>query len=117
MVLNSKEYWATGVSNASVELLGSTFWKNFNLKVEENKIKEHLLINSDFRNIVHVKKSKFRESKVLPAQMTQVTEIVIFQDKTAIIVYSESPLTILIEDKMVSDLFKKQFNLFWNFAK
>jgi hypothetical protein len=58
-----------------------------------------------------------RESRALPAQHAQVTEILLFAEKTAIIVYSATPLVVLIEDPAVFAMFKTQFTIFWKLSK
>lgn len=116
-ILNYKEYWVIGLSEASVELLGETFWQNFNLKTRTKKIKENLLFNSDFKSEVNLKESKLSKHKILPSELIQVTEIVIYGDKTAIIVYSDEPIAILIESLEVFDSFKKQFDFLWKLSK
>jgi len=42
---------------------------------------------------------------------------VIYGNKTAIIVWSHPFLTILVENKEVSDSYRSYFNLLWNIAK
>ena len=116
-VLSSEEFWVIGVSNASVEILGEMFWKNFNINRETRKIKENLLFNHDFKNIVNIKPSKFSINKTLPEELTQVTEILIFNNKAAITVYSKNPIGIVIEDEDVFRTFKQQFEFLWKLSK
>lgn len=116
-VLSSKEFWVIGISNASVEALGETFWTNFNAKRRTKKIKEHLLFNHDFKNVVNIKPSKFSEYKILPRELTQVTEILIFKEKVAITVYSKEPVGVVIEDPNVFETFRQQFSFLWKIAK
>jgi sugar-specific transcriptional regulator TrmB len=113
MALESKEYFCIGVTNASVELLGDSFWKNFNAKVDERKITERLLLNADFENPGIIKQTKLRKQRVLPAQMSQVTEMMVFGEKVAIFVYSGVPIVVLIEDKHIAADFRKQFDVLW----
>lgn len=116
-ILTTKEYWVIGISNASVEILGETFWTNFNIKVKSKKIREHLLFNHDFKNIVNIEPSKLRTHRILPKELTQVTEIIIFNNKVAITVYSDEPTGIVIEDPEVFKTFKQQFEFLWKIAK
>lgn len=112
-VLDAKEYWDIGVTNASVDLLGESFWMNFNLKVKHRRIKEHLLLNSDFKKKVGIIESKLRSFRVLPRKLNQITEIVLFSNKVAIFVYAAVPTVVLLEDRNVFNTFKKQFSLLW----
>jgi sugar-specific transcriptional regulator TrmB len=116
-VLESKEYWDLGVTNSSVSLFGKTFWENFNTKVSHRKIKEHLLFNSDFKNDVNIKKTNLRKFRRLPSEMNQVTEIMLFDSYIALVVYSETPIVVLVQDAHLYETFLNQFNLFWNLSK
>ncbi len=116
-VLSSKEFWVIGVSNASVEILGEVFWKNFNTKRKAKKIRENLLFNYDFKNVVNITPSKFSVHRMLPKELNQVTEILIYENKVAITVYSKEPIGIVIEDKEVSKTFKQQFAFLWKISK
>ena len=116
-VLSSKEFWVIGVSNASVEALGETFWRNFNAKMRAKKIRENLLFNYDFKNVVNITPSKFMVHKILPKELTHVTEILIYDNKIAITVYSKEPIGIVVEDKEVFRTFKQQFTFLWGLAK
>lgn len=116
-ILSSKEFWAIGVSNASVELLGETFWKNFNIKRKAKKIRENLLFNHDFKNVVGITQDRFSARRVLPEELTQVTEILIYGHKVAITVYSKEPIGVVIEDKDIFETFKQQFTLLWKISK
>lgn len=116
-ILSSKEFWAIGVSNASVEVLGETFWKNFNIKRKAEKIRENLLFNHDFKNVVDITSSKLSVHRVLPEELIQITEILIFGHKVAITVYSKEPIGIVIEDEEVFKTFKQQFTFLWKISK
>lgn len=116
-VLSSKEFWVIGVSNASVEALGETFWKNFNVKRKAKKIRENLLFNHDFKNTVNITSNNLSTYRVLPKDLTQVSEILIYDDKVAITVYSKEPLGIIIEDGAVRNTFIQQFAFLWKIAK
>lgn len=116
MILDTKAYWGIGVTNASVTLLGDAYWRNFNLKIKDRNIKEHLLLNSTFKQTVGITKSKHRKSRTLLHQFDQVTEIMLFDAKAAIFVYSTTPLVFLIDDENVFRSFQKQFSLLWDLS-
>ncbi len=115
-MLSSKEFWIIGVSNASVETLGETYWTNFNNIRKTRKIKEHLLFNADFKNTVGINKI-LSESKKLPPELIQITEIMIFEEQVAIIVYSGEPIGVIIKNREVFNTFRKQFDFLWNLSK
>ncbi len=116
-MLLSEEFWIIGVSNASIEILGETYWKKFNLIRRERKIKENLLFNADFKNTVGISKSNLSSNKRLPPELIQITEIMICGNQVAIIVYSGEPMGVVIKNKEVFNTFKKQFDFLWNISK
>lgn len=115
--LDYNEYWVIGVSNASIELLGESFWKNFNIKRKSSKTKEYLLYNPDFNNSVNIEEKNSSFTKKLPTELNQVTEIFLYNKKVAIIVYSHSPIGIVIENKHIFSVFKNQFEFLWKLSK
>lgn len=116
-VLDSKEYWVIGLNENSVDLLGESFWYNFNLKSRLKKIKENLLLNSNFEADVNLKQSRVSKHRILPSELIQVTEIVMYENKVAIIVYGDEPIVILIESLDVFSSFRKQFDFLWKLSK
>ncbi|MCK5022962.1 MAG: hypothetical protein KAS04_02205 [Candidatus Aenigmarchaeota archaeon] len=63
--------------------------------------------------IEHYKKIKLTKVKVLPESYVTPSEVEIFGDKTAIILWGEKPMAFVIENKEVADSFRKYFNLLW----
>ena len=116
-ILESKEFWVMGVSNDSVAILGETYWNNFNAKRQAKKIKENLLFNSNFKNVVNIKPSKLSVHRILPPELTQATEIMFYDNKVVIVVYTDDPIATVIENTQIFMTFKKQFEFLWNLSK
>lgn len=116
-ILESREYWVVGVSNDSVQILGETFWKNFNIKRESNKIKEHLLFNVDFKNIVNITSSKYSLKRILPTDLRQLTEIMLYDNKAVLIVYSLDPIAVMIDNRDIFNMYKVHFDFLWKLSK
>ena len=115
--LLAKEFWVIGVSNASVKVLGETFWKNLNIKVKEKKIKQNILVNADFSDTVNLKSTSLHKIIKLPPELIQVTEIMFYDQIAVITVFSSEPIAIVIQDKAVVDAFRKQFEFLWKLSK
>ena len=115
-ILEEKEYWGIGVSNASVAVLGKEFWKVYIEKVKRNKIHERLLLNNDFNKNLQIS-SKYTELRYLPVQANLITETLIYGDKVAIIVYTDPPIATLIESKDAVNSFLSYFETLWKISK
>ena len=116
-VLNYKENWVIGMSNASVEVLGTTYWKNYNLKVDDLGIKEYFLLNTDFKEEYAWDIKKHIHFRRLPSELTQITEITLFGDYVQFVIYATTPTAILIKDKNLFQTFKQQFDFLWKKSK
>ena len=118
-VFHEKAYYWIGATNASIYTLGEDYWRMFNKRVDQLKIKEKILINTDFifskKVLLHT--SKFREHRILPKELKQAVEIGLFGATVAIFVYSPNPIALVIEDKTVFDLFMNQIEFLWNISK
>jgi len=116
-ILDYNVYWSIGITNESTEFLGYHFWKNFDVKKINKKIKDYLLFNSNFININDVVNPKYSNVRMLPKELDQVTEIYLYGDTVAITVYSLHPLAIVIKDSNIFKTFKKHFDFLWKLSK
>ena len=115
-LVQAKESWAIGITNESVKVLGETYWKNYNLKKKVTKTKEQLLWNSDFVNTVIASNPRSKH-RILPKELDQVTETLIYDNKVAIMVFSAEPIVILIENNEIFNTFRKHFDFLWKLSK
>ncbi|MFH1073426.1 MAG: helix-turn-helix domain-containing protein [Nanoarchaeota archaeon] len=113
-VLGAKENWVLGMSNASVEVMSNTYWKNYNAKVDDLNIKEYFLLNADFKDEYSFAKKRNIHVRRLPRELTQVTEIILFNDNVAMFIYSEDPVVILIKNNYLFQTFRQQFDFLWS---
>ena len=115
-IVQAKESWCIGITNESVKIMGETYWGNYNQKKKATKTKEWLLWNSDFKNTVIVKNPRSKH-RILPKELDQVTEIIMYNNKVAIMVYTFSPIVIVIENKEIFETYKKHFEFLWKLSK
>ena len=116
-IVENKEYWAIGVSNASVEVLGETFWKNFIQRIKDNNVQERLLVQRDFTQTIPLSTPKKTEIRYLPAETKLNTETMIYENTVAIIVYTNPPVATVIEDKNAASSFRAYFEQLWQLGK
>jgi sugar-specific transcriptional regulator TrmB len=115
-IVQARKSWCIGITNNSTKILGETYWKNYNLKKKETKTYEWLLWNSDFKNTV-IGPNKKSIHRVLPRELDQVTETIMYNDKVAIFVFSLEPIVIVIENKDIFGMFRSHFEFLWKLSK
>ena len=60
---------------------------------------------------------KLTEVKILPKEYMTPTHINVVGEKVGMILWSEQPLGILIENREIADSFRTYFELLWKLAK
>jgi len=113
------ENYVFGASKGESEAKADVFFPKYN-KVRSSKgIKTHIILNEDLRDrkerIGSLLKSKFYQVKFL--QQTTPTEIMIYKNKTCIIILTQEPIVIRITGKEVASSFKQYFDFMWKLAK
>lgn len=112
-----KEYLAYGGPQKAHDLLGNYTWTIFHKKRIRNKISAKLIFNESLKWWGNkLNKNKLTEVRYTKKEFEQLTETVISGNKVAILVYSDNPYGFLINDKMVSESYKKFFNMLWENA-
>jgi len=111
------DYYVFGAPKSSLEMMGSAFWANYNLKREEKKIVIKMIFNEELRDWSRLIKSKITRVRFLPKRFDSLTETVIYGDKVAMIIWTEKPLATLIRDKNLAAAYKQYFDILWAQAK
>ncbi len=102
-----------GVDEALLEDIEPIYFKQYLKIIDEKNIKERIIIAKG-KPILSKKNLEYRE---VPFEYIDDTVTVIFQDKVFIFV-SESPAhLIVIENKRVTNSYRKQFEIIWASAK
>src|SRR3989338_2809575 len=113
-----KEYNTFGGGKPCEELMGTTWWLNLHAKRISNKLPSRQIFDDTVRKIGNeINKKKLSKVKFVEKEQFQFQETVIVGDKVAINVFIEHPYSFLIEDKIVADGYRKQFELLWKIAK
>ncbi len=109
--LNSKEILIIGASPKAYEILEFYFhW--YDKKRKKKKIKTKIISNQKLKN-----KIPFSEIKYLPKKYSNPVSLNIYQDKTAIILWTSEPIAILIKNNEIAQGYKKYFELMWKISK
>jgi len=111
-----KEHHTFGSSKESL-MMGDTFWINYHKKRVELGIKAKLVFNESLKQWVDVNKSSKAEYKFTNAGFEPLTETIIRNDKIGIILWTETPIGILIHNKIAADSYDQFFKVIWSQAK
>lgn len=109
--LNSQEILILGASPRAYEVL-QFYFKWYDLKRKKKKIKSRI-IATDKR----VKGIPLADIRYLPNKYASPVAVNIYGDKTAIILWSEKPIAIVIKDRGVTDGYRKYFEVMWKVAR
>jgi sugar-specific transcriptional regulator TrmB len=89
------------------------YLKIFELRRSKKKIPMKIVFSEGAKLIDYYRKIPYTRVKVLPEENMTPSEVEIYGDKTAIILWGEKPMAFVIENKEVADSFRKYFNLMW----
>ncbi len=113
-----KEYLTFGGGKPCEELLGTTWWLNIHAKRIEKKLPSRQVFDETVRTLGReLNKKKMTRIKFLSKKFEQLQETVIVGDCVAINVFTENPYGFLIQDNVVADGYRKQFEILWKEAK
>lgn len=87
--------------------------KQFLRMLKERKIKEKVIVIEGTK----YEGNKQSEIRYLPKTFKSNTYIVIYGDKVRLSIWSDPPHFILIKNKDLAELYKKQFSVFWKLSK
>lgn len=105
-----EEYFIFGASKGIDEKKVKSFFTRFNTNRFNKGLIANIIFNENVRgNIKDVEK----KSKIRYLKHTTPSEILIYKNKTAIVLLEKEPLIILIRGESIADSFKTYFNVMW----
>jgi sugar-specific transcriptional regulator TrmB len=113
---NSKEYNVFGSPHESL-MMGEDFWINYHQKRIEKLIQAKFLFNKSLKEWCKNNKYAKTEYKFTDEGFEPLTETIIREDMVAIIVWTESPVGILIKNKIAAKSYISFFKILWNKAE
>lgn len=114
-ILNYKEYVAFGSSGGFLDIMKHDF-NIFQKRKKELKINSRVILSESSKKKQDVKEA-FSKFKFISDEYSSPTTTFIYNDKTAIIVWTENPIATLITSKEVAESYKKHFELMWKIAR
>ena len=112
------EYIAYGISGSDSLRKAHAFFQNWQVERGRKGIRGKIVYEYDARDIAKMRsKAPLTEVRVMPKNFKTPAGINVYGDTTAIILWIESPLLIIIESPEVADSFREYFKLIWLMAK
>ncbi|MCB9358408.1 BlaI/MecI/CopY family transcriptional regulator [Candidatus Woesearchaeota archaeon] len=107
-----KEHHTFGSSKESL-MMGDAFWLNYHKKRSSKGIKAKLLFNESLRRWCNTNLYPKAEYKFTKIGFEPLTETIIREDKIGIILWTEQPIGILIENKVAAESYDQFWRVMW----
>ncbi len=107
-------FYVFGASKGTDVKKIQSFFTRFNQKMAQKGLRGHIIFNRNAKgNIPHVEK----HAMVRYLDQTTPAEILVYKDKTAIVLLEQEPLVIMITGAAIATSFKAYFHVMWMIAK
>lgn len=100
----------------SLDIMGETFWDNYNMKKNFYEINSKIIFNSSLVEYSKKIKNENVEIRFFEREFEPLTQIQIQDNTVAIIVWLREPLLFLINNKTVADSYRGYFRKMWKNA-
>lgn len=98
-------------------MIGDAFWADYHKKRAGKGIFAKLIFNESLREWTKKVVYQDRELRFTQSGFEPLTETIIRNDKLGIILWTEKPTGILIQNKQLADSYEKYFQYMWEKAK
>nr|MBA4404892.1 hypothetical protein [Nanoarchaeum sp.] len=95
-------------------MLGESWWVNYHKKRAEKRIMAKLIFNESLKEWTDKNKYPKTQYKFTSQGFEPLTETIIRNKKIGIIIWTEKPVGILIENEIAAKSYNKFFNMMWN---
>jgi SAM-dependent methyltransferase len=107
-----KDHHTFGSSKKSL-MLGETFWLEYHKKRAAKGIKAKLIFNESLKNWTQENKYPKADYKFIKKSFEPLTETIIRNDKIGIIIWTKTPIGILISNKVAAESYDKFWKILW----
>ena len=111
--LNKGDYVVFGAPKNSIEIMGELFWKVYNKRKMEKKIKAKMIFNQELKEFSKQISNKDNSIRFFEKEFEPLTETHIQANYVAIIVWTAEPIIFYIEDDEVAESYRKYFEKLW----
>ena len=95
-------------------MMGETFWLEYHKKRAEKGIKAKLIFNESLKDWVQENRYPKVEYKFIKKGFEPLTETIIRNDKIGIIIWTQIPIGILIQNKIAAESYDKFWRIMWD---
>jgi len=113
--LNEKDELIVFVAVETPDFL-KPFFEEFTKQRERKKIKVKI-ITTDLKIVAKTKDKSLTKAKKIGSEFNTPAVFNLYKNKSAIILWSKEPIGILIENKEITNSFKKYFDVLWKISK
>ncbi len=117
LTLEGKDYVSFGAPQQSVDIMGETFWRNYNVKRTKKKIKVRMIFNPSLKEYGKSIQDKYTIIKYFERDFEPSSETHVQGDFVGIIVWTREPLVFLIKDKDTASSYLRFFEKMWARAR
>lgn len=114
-ILKEKEYIAFGSNEKCPEIMQHDFYI-FQKRKKDLKIKSRIVMSISMKN-KPILKEAFTTYRFIPESYSLPISIFVYNNKVAIVIWSELPVGIVIENKDVAHSFRQYFEALWKISK
>lgn len=115
--LKNGNYVVFGAPKESLEIMGETFWRNYNLKRTKKRISVKMIFNPSIKDFGNSIKDKFTSIKYFDKDFEPLTETHIQKNRIGIIVWTKEPIVFAIKDKNTAESYLKYFETMWKHSR
>ncbi len=115
---DNREFLSYGAARQSEEVLGDFFWQAMNVRRKREKTKTKMIFHTSLKTRAkELNNLPFMEVKTTDKDFEEIVETFIVGEQVAVIISSDNPVAVLIEEPLVARSYKKFFNLLWKQAE
>jgi sugar-specific transcriptional regulator TrmB len=117
-IINEKlDYLVLGSPKESEQIAGDYYWQNLHQKQKVHKIKSKMIFSESLRNWKKLIPKEIISLKFFEGKMEPLTETTIYGSKVAFVVWTEKPITTIINNEHVANSYRLIFDNLWKQAK
>lgn len=111
------DYLTFGSPKESELIMGDVFWQNLHAKQKQHKIKAKMIFHKSLRNWKKMIPKDIIKLKFFEGNLEPLTETTIYGTKVAFVVWTEKPITTIINNEHVANSYKLVFENLWRLGK